>query len=741
MSLAPPLCRIVRALLAVVVLIAPIQARADGSATRVLVVGTAPEAARSESPRAADAVIAFDRLPEAGGVAEALFGARLRARPVTIFPDTRPAPSGRFGEFFLVVQAALTRNDTGPSLSLGGEALSIPGFAQRLAATADAFDARDRRVVFLEIADPDTVFPSAMKAIRAALDPLGFDMQVVTISTGTDHDCAGGQPLALSIASGLADRVPFGNGDGATTLAEAETYLDGALRRAVKRGCGPDYNLIFKARDDAETVVVAQPLSPAPAVEDSLARETVEAMFLEGTENASALADYLAACTYCPGEATLTARLETMAARARNAKLEDAIWAEIREDPVRERLATYVDHCTLCLHSDEALTRIEQLDAAAEATENERRAFLAARGARDLAGLRAYVETCVACAHADEARALIAQMEADGAYRAERALLSEAIETEDPDKLEAYLADCAVCDGAQEAREMRDRLATLAKLRAPCLALAGLPQMGGPRKLEDIDQAQAVAVCGEVAQAFPDDGLVRVILGRIAQAAGNFEAAATAYADGMEKHVPAAFGLAAYSEYTPPDGGPIDPARVEEIALQGAQLGDWLSQEVLSVLYSKNLLPGKSGHEAFEAAMKVAAEGDPLAQYFVGHYYLTGVGTEASAEKAAQWFQKAMDAGYAPARPKLAELYEQGSAGAARPELAAELYWSALGQGDAATAQRLTTELASRSAEVVRIIQGKLREQGLYRGAVDGVPGPGTEAAIRAYAESIGSRG
>ena len=205
--------------------------------------------------------------------------------------------------------------------------------------------------------------------------------------------------------------------------------------------------------------------------------------------------------------------------------------------------------------------------------------------------------------------------------------------------------------------------------------------------------------------------------------------------------MPAAFGLAAYAHYTPVDGGPIDPMRVEELALAGAQKGDWLSQEVLTVLYSKDLVPGKSGREAFEVALKIAEEGDPLAQYFVGHYYMTGVGTEASLEKAAQWLEKAVDGGYTDASSHLVQVYEQATGAAARPELAAELYWSALGQGDAAATQHLTTELAKRSAEVVRIIQGKLREQGLYRGAVDGVPGPGTEAAIRAYANSLGSQG
>jgi TPR repeat protein len=112
-----------------------------------------------------------------------------------------------------------------------------------------------------------------------------------------------------------------------------------------------------------------------------------------------------------------------------------------------------------------------------------------------------------------------------------------------------------------------------------------------------------------------------------------------------------------------------------------------------------------------------------------------------SERDAAVWLQQAVDAGYTHANAYLAGIHERGAGGRARPDLAAELYWSALQQGDATARDYLTTELASRSAEVVRIIQGKLREQGLYRGAVDGVPGPGTEAAIRAYSNSLTGQG
>lgn len=717
---------------------APSGAAADPAATRMLFLGRQPDA---RAPALAEALVAFDRLPDAGGVEAALAGARLKARPVSILPDTVPEPPRSFEEFFVVLRVDLGAGGGTPTVSLGGETLSLERFGARLALTLEAFDARARRAAFVEVADPDDVFPAAMDAVRAVLDPLGFEMLVLMVEGAEPQACSPAQALPLSLASGLADRAPFGDGDGATSMAEAETYLGDALRRAAERGCGADYSLIAKAVDDPRRVIVAHPLAPLPEAEAALEREIFEALFLDGSEDADALAGYLGSCTYCPSEAALAARHASLSGRARIAALEDAMWEEIRDDTRRERLAIYVDHCQLCDHSDEALTRIERLEADAAVLRRELQAFTNARDRRDLAGLRAYLESCHACDQSEAAAALVTELESDTAYRAERAALAEAMERPDRAGLQAYLDQCAVCDGAAEVRAELDRLAAIETSRAPCLALAGLPQSGGPRKLEDIDQDEARAVCGVAAERFPDDALLRTILGRIAQAAGDLETAGAAYAAGMAAGEPAAFGLAAYAAYAPADGGPIDPREVERLALEGAATGDWLAHEVLTVLYSKDLVPGKSGADAFAAAMAVAREGDPLAQFFVGHYYLTGVGTEVSAENAAQWLQKAVDAGYVHASSFLAELHERGADGGARPDLAAELYWSALQQGDAMARQYLTTELASRSAEVVRIIQGKLREQGLYRGAVDGVPGPGTEAAIRAYSNSLTGQG
>ena len=736
MRLAPVFRRFAGSFFLVASALVPLHAAGDGAGARILLLGTEVGAALPGG-----AFVTLDRLPGAGGVAAALEGARLKAQPVSTLPDRRPAPPSAFDELFLAARVELAAGDGGPSLSLGGERFGAAEFGVRLGAVADALEARARRVGFVEFVDRDDSFPAAMPAIRAALEPLGFDMLVLMVEPSDAVECAAPQPLHVSIASGVADRVPFGNGDGATRVTEAEAYLDASLRRSVARGCGPAYSLILKAVEDADHILVAHPLALPPEMADRLEREVFEAMFLDGSDRHEPVARYLETCIFCPGEAALSARLEALSARARVLALEDEMWGEIQDDTSRDRLAIYVDHCRLCTHSDTALTRIEQLDAAAAVRKQEQRDFMAAKTARDLKGLRGYAETCVTCDHSDEARALIGELEADSAYQAERAALAEALEGQSPMTLQAYLDGCNTCDGAGEVRAVLDRLAALEAARAPCVAEAGLPQMGGPRKLEDIDQTAALAACGAATEAFPDDGLTQVLLGRIAQAKGDTGAAGTAYARGMDEGVPAAFGLAAYSAYAPAGGGPVDPERIETLALDGAARGDWLAHEILSVLYSKDLVPGKSGPEAFAAAMKIAREGDALAQFFVGHYYLTGVGGEQSEQKAAAWLRKAVDAGYTHANAFLADLHERPLGGQARPDLAAELYWTALQQGDATARDRLTTDLASRSAEVVRIIQGKLREQGLYMGAVDGVPGPGTEAAIRAFANSLTGQG
>lgn len=721
------------------------QARAvDGAAnTQIVFVGAAPEQGLPEAEAPPVPIIAIDGLPEASALRSEVFGARLRARPVSTFVATPSDEARPLDQLFLVAEATLASASTGFTLAVGDERLPMADFVTRLGAAVDAFAPRHRRIGFVHISDADDQFPTALADLHAAMSGLNFQMIVLMVSGEPIASCQNAQPLHYSMVNGLADRAPFGDGNGVSSIDEAERYLSGVLTRAHERGCGPAYSLILKADDDGNADVATHSSAPITAsAERHLYQETFEAKFLLQTEAVEPMQAFLADCVYCPHEAGLKARVQAKRDLARAAALEADIWRQIEADADRQRLIIYLENCTLCEYRDEAEALVAEIDEKLAAVEAERDQFFAARDSRDLAALRQYFETCIACEYLEQSEALIASVEQDSAYQAERALMVEGIASKNTDTLQKYLRDCAICDGEEEVRAKIALISKLTELRNPCLDLAGLPQHGGPRKLEEIDQTQARAVCQAAFKEFPDDGLLQTTLGRIAQAAGDLETALDAYNFGMERDVPAAFGLAAYSYFSPADGSAPDMAKVDALATAGAEKGDWLSHEILTVVYSKGLVDGKTGEDAFDAAMTVAQDGNALAQFFVGYYYLTGTGTDASDTLAEEWLKKSVDQGYTHAYSFLAELHERGSESREpNPDRAADLYWSALQQGDPTATDRLTTQLADRDREVVRLIQQRLREAGLYRGPVDGVPGRGTANAIREYADRITGQG
>ncbi len=718
-------------------------AEAEDPKMQMLFVGADPTA-NAPGPLPPDLpVIAIQTLPIAEAARQAVFAARLRARPVSTFVTAAGDGDPQFEQFFLVAELGLGNTPESYRISLGGEQFDLEDFAARTAAVVSAFDPKHRRIGFLRIADPEDAFPQAVGEIQAALDSIGFDLMVVMIGEETAaSECEAVQPQALhyALTSGLADRPPFGDGDGISTSAEVEHYVRGALNRQVARdpGCGLRYSLLIKSSNDpAQELIAYGKRSPFIQLETQLRRETFEAMFLMQSDEMEAVEEYLAECLYCPNERALSDRLRDMQEYARASSIEADIWNRIRADEAPVRLAIYLENCTLCLYRGQVEDRLEEIGAKTRAASGENAAFEAAMKDADLAALKAYVSGCIACAHKAEAEAEIARLESDAVFQAEESALTGALDSNDIGLLKAYLKTCRICSGKEEvtaALALQTKRNTFIR---PCLEMAAVPQLGGPRKLEEIDTAKALDACQAAARAFPADGLIRTTLGRVAQAAGDFETARTSYAFGMNAQVPSAFGLAAYSHYAPPRDEDVDLIAAEVLAVKGAEMGDWLSQEILTVIYSKDLIPGKSPEDAFRIAMNIAEEGNPLAQFFVGYYYLTGTGVGKSEEQAGIWLAKSVEQGYTHAFSFLAELHEKGVGPGASFETAAELYWEALHEGDPTAAERLTTQIRDRNPQVVRIIQERLRDAGAYTGKIDGVPGRGTVAAIRRYTEEL----
>lgn len=84
----------------------------------------------------------------------------------------------------------------------------------------------------------------------------------------------------------------------------------------------------------------------------------------------------------------------------------------------------------------------------------------------------------------------------------------------------------------------------------------------------------------------------------------------------------------------------------------------WLTGFV--VLFLMGLQPALAGDDMWEGVFtyqkKMADYGNPEAQVKLGEMYEEGHGTEQDYEKARQWYQKAVDQGYEPAKNKLVKL-------------------------------------------------------------------------------------
>lgn len=714
----------------------------DRAPLKLLFIGTDPaEGAPGPLPEELP-FLRLDGLPAADAAKKEVFAAQLRASPVSTFVTTLDTAEMNFDQLHLVSAVDFVPGENTFSLRVGEQTLELEEFSTRVQAVVDAFDPKHRRIAFLTIEDATESLPLAVSDLQTALNGIGFDMLVILVNSGKEASCTSDTLPALhySVLTGLADATPFGDGDGISQVGEVESFLRAALSRQVAResSCAPSYSMILKASADPDVpLVTTSSLVSFPDQKSALHNESFEAMFLLGSNDKSALEQFLDTCVYCPNESDLEGRLRTMNEYELTSKLEAQIWERVKNDETDTRLKIYLENCTLCAYREEVSAAITRISQVAAATKAEQTTFKAATENRDLTALQSYVADCVACEFKQEAQSAIADIQADVVYQQDVALRNEALALGTLDALKTYLANCSLCSDRDliEARyaEARTRQAA----RQPCLELAGLPQMRGPRRIEDINVSKAREACQAFAANYPDDGLVRTIQGRISQAEGNISAAETAYAFGVEAAVPAAYGFTAYLHYAPADGAEPDLIKAEQLASEGALRGDWLSKEILSVLYSRNLIDGKTPEDAVKLAREIASEGNELGAFLIGSYYLTGNGVEQNDAEAANWLTKAVQGGYRNADIYLAELIEAGRGVEKDTSKAADLFWDAMLAGNKLAYARLTDDLALRDSEVILRIQERLVDEGIYRGRVDGRAGAGTRRAIETYFENV----
>jgi TPR repeat protein len=712
------------------------------SGPRLVFIDVTSDQAIAASTGADISIISLDRLPNVDDANEQVLAAILKSSPISTFVSTDKSTGAESGPLYLVTALDLTRSSDDSTIAevrIGDETFALSEVSGRLEALFATLNPTERQIAFVSVEDADSLLPSVLEPLSSAFDDAGLNMTVLMVRNEAQNCGVRGAPLEYAILSGLADRMPFGNGDGQTTAAEATGWISDVLTRSAKQQpeCGSVYSLILRGAEQTDQIVARHGSTPLlPKLESALRLEEFEALFLRSSDDPAPISAYLASCAFCPHEQELTARLQTISEKQRAFDLESEVWASIRDDEGPDRLKIYLEHCQVCSFKTEAETRIARIasDAAARIDENTR--FEALRTARDLNKLRAWRSSCQVCDHADEADALIAELLADDRLAEENAALEDLVLARDVAGIEAWLNDCELCDAQAKAQAALDQLAAEVAALGPCIGAAGLPQYGGPRLLADIDVIAAKSSCSAVLADHPNSPAALTLLGRIDQAQGKIPEARAAYAVGVAAGLPEAHGLAAYTAMNPANTEDPDYNAAETYALAGYNKGDWLSGEVLTLLYLQDLIEGKSAQNAYDIAAAHAREGNPVAQFFMGYFYNGGNPVPQSTEQAAEWFAKAVDQGYVHANSFLAQILETGIGGApAETERAVDLYWKALQAGDQTALKRLTDEIDDRPRDVVRSVQTRLQAEGIFNGRVDGLPGPRTTTAVEEFAQ------
>lgn len=363
---------------------------------------------------------------------------------------------------------------------------------------------------------------------------------------------------------------------------------------------------------------------------------------------------------------------------------ETALWQQARQEDSAGSYGRYLDDCGLCLFAPEAL-RMQQRSGHDPEALNDRKLLAALEAETNLASMRAYLDDCQLCAQRDAIQARY-----DHAFQRQTT-------------------------------------------QASCLDLARSPAEGGDG-LQPREAGAAVEAC-LAALDFTDSSALRLVLGEAYRLQGAAEDAVTTfdrvYRDGEQAGLDGlALSLFQFSQ-----AGSDGRRRLANIMEHQPAIGPLSARRALvealiaieQLASTERLLPQADIIDLLEAA---AAGGEADAAYSLGLLYSFGQLTERNLGKAAQSFQTAAKLGHVEARAYYADHVERGLGVAADYKLAAELYYRALKDRSNWAATRLIEQGRTRPLEVMKHVQRLLRDEGLYRGPIDGVAGGTTTTAL-----------
>lgn len=159
---------------------------------------------------------------------------------------------------------------------------------------------------------------------------------------------------------------------------------------------------------------------------------------------------------------------------------------------------------------------------------------------------------------------------------------------------------------------------------------------------------------------------------------------------------------------------------------RAAEQGYSPSQFQLGLFYETAEGVAKSDAEALIWYRRAAEQGHDGAQYNLARFYRDGTAVTRDYAQARDLFRQAGDQGHADALISLGLMHSRGEGGPRDPEKAADLFVVALENGGTWLLDRTAWNRATAKA-----LQRRLRDLGVYSGAIDGSIGPGSKAAMR----------
>ncbi len=245
----------------------------------------------------------------------------------------------------------------------------------------------------------------------------------------------------VSALYGEADQERFGgDGDGAITVAELESFLQMRVARRIMQ-VRPEF------RQTPQVAGVAPDVVLATVSEDSLKRdaaverehfERLTAREILSAEDSAGVQPYLRNCIYCPLKEDLLAFLQQERSREAIRRAEERHARELLERGTAVDISGYLDRCEYCEQRSELEDRLAELNTPDPRTLEDEALWAEAVRVDSVDGYLLYVRNCTACIE----RAA-GQLKVDGFC----AKMSDSVEAQFPsdksyDGLLRYLASC-----------------------------------------------------------------------------------------------------------------------------------------------------------------------------------------------------------------------------------------------------------------------------------------------------------